>query len=888
MAMNTKLRTRFAPSPTGKMHLGSLRCAAMSYLWSVQNDADFILRIDDTDQDRSRQDFIDDIENNLESFDIKWNYSFKQSSRKHIYTAFLEQCINAKIVYSACETEAELSQFKTSMQKLKLPPAFKKKYAKTIDSHAKQYWRFELPNKVIKFYDLIKGYIEIDLRHFSDPIICKNNGNFTYTFASVIDDCVEEISHIIRGVDHISNTAIQIGIIESLIEHRIIEKHDIRFGHYSLLVSKSNTKLSKRNNSLTIQSLKNEFHELSILHYVTFLSNTRDKPVCCSDIRSLSKYFDLSRYATSNTIQFDLNAIYAWQKYLFNKLDYKYIKNWFEKDTDFSYPFLKESVVSNQDLAVWHKIMREKIVYNCPYSLNLSELASLISGKAKNQQYKLIVDHLHNSLKSKKSAMYALRRILTGQHYGPNLQQIFDNLSEELLYYRILNAKISKLQIYQASSQNVVEFIPINTDHVRMYACGPTLYAAPHLGNIRSFIVFDIICRALKYLYPKVTYVRNITDIDDKIIKASKDQNISEQELVDKYRKIFAQNNNNINLIPPNVEPSVTNSIKGIISFITKIQDAGFAYMSDEGLYFNIKKYIGSGNKYPIFSTCCHHNNYTHEDDFILWRAKSDNEIGWNSPWGYGRPGWHIECTVMAYMHLGLPFDLHCGGIDLQFPHHTNENAQAIAAGYDLYSGYWVHSNFLHFKSDKMSKSQGNTLRLSDINLNPMIIKIALLMTHYRSIIHWSDNILQQARSLYNKWRRILGKKLDQFHVMLNKNQFKVYDTVYLNTLLNDLNISSALTLLDQHIISLDKEKFTTHKDMQYKLNMILACFELIGIEFDFSYLNDEKIQNQIDMLNNAKHSKDFKTADEIRACLKSQNIVTEELVGQIYWYEQY
>jgi cysteinyl-tRNA synthetase len=953
MEFNPKLKTRFAPSPTGNMHLGNLRAAMMSYLWSVKNNAEFVLRIDDTDRSRSKKEYIDGIHTTLQDFGIKWSYTFAQSSRSNIYKAILDHAIVAGLVYPVYETEQELEIFRAEMQRKKKTPAFKMHHAKIIDdlqaiekakqlhisnscddiadqsasnpiindisneqdcSDSKIYWRFKLPDKVVTFNDMIKGETIIDLRHMSDPVVCKANGDFTYIFASIIDDCIEKVTHIIRGAEHISNTATQIGMMDSMIAAGIFEKHEIGFAHYPLFVNKSLAKLSKRFGALSIKAMQHAFHNLSISHYIAYVSNNAPQAVC-DNLQDLAQIFDISCYANANTVQFDINEIYSWQKRIFAALDYEKIRNWFERIINFPYPFLKESVISQHDIYKWHQIMTQNIAYSGHYEIDNAALNDIIINND-TQTYESVINHLVNVLHTKQNAMRAMRLVLTGQMKGPSLHHIFANLPLYLIKHRVMHYQYRRLNIYNTSERNIVEFKPIDHNHVKMYCCGPTLYSEPHIGNYRSFIVFDVIYRLLRSVYTKVTYIRNVTDVDDKIINAAKERNIPEAQLVSECYDKFVDRNMLLNLLQPTVEPTVVKAMQDIIAFIKKIEDMGYTYMSEQGLYFNISKYIADGHNYHIFRTCCDQEAlHSESDDFVLWRIKKHNELGWSSPWGYGRPGWHIECTVMSYQNLGFPFDIHCGGVDLQFPHHTNENVQAVAAGYQDYARYWMHTHFVNVQSGKMSKSLHNVLRLSDISADPMIIRTAMVMTHYRSPIQWSDDIITQASALYNKWRRSLGKRLGlALHFDLTKHAIQDHQSDYIDALCDDFNTPSAIRILDKRISDLEKMAHeshrsnlrvdeyihnadlhknvtghTTHQENALRIQSealdIVMAFELIGIKFDFAYLNDQDICAQIQLLVNAKMVKNYTEADQIKAHLKTINVETEESASGIHWY---
>lgn len=877
--MLNQYKTRFAPSPTGNLHLGNLRAAIMSYLWSLKYDAQFVLRIDDTDTQRSKRDFIDKIFDTLKKLDIKWSYTFNQSSRYKLYAKIFDDCVNQGLVYAVCESSQELEQFRSNMQRSRSTPAFKKEHAKIVDHTMPVYWRFALENKNIIFKDNIKGQVTINLANFSDPVVRKANGDFTYIFASVIDDCIEKITHIIRGVDHLSNTAIQIYIAQQLFKSGVLEYHHIDFAHYPLFVDLQGNKMSKRNREISVDSMLYNFHPLSILHYVVFTSSS-SKHHIHDNMRDLSKDFNLNSYTGTNTIAFNISDIYKWQKKIFTEVNYSILSDWFNRDYKCDFSELKENISSREDLQTWFDILNSDNLYSSVFDLDKSALAPLAYN---HNAHDLIINKIQQELSQqftnlplstlKILSFNTLRQILTGQKRGMCIQKLCNIMSADRIFYRLKNYRHISLKLTD-SINGSKKFVPINPRHVRVYACGPTLYDEPHIGNYRSFITFDILSRLLEYLYPKVTYVRNITDIDDKIINAAAEQGIREHELISKVHTQFAAHNKALCILQPDKEPSVTSHIKQIIEYIKKLYDAGYAYISDDGVYFNIKKYTDDGNKYHVFSK--YSNQTVQDDDFVLWKFKNDQYISWNSPWGNGRPGWHIECTVMSQQTLGLPFDIHCGGMDLSFPHHTNEIAQCCAI-HDEYARYWLHNNFINFKSNKMSKSLGNILRLSQIKSHPMIIKLAMITTHYRSVIHWSDDLIKQAESIYNKWRRYIGKMLQIHNINLDMryhNYQSALKSEFIDALLNDINLPLAIRCVDQMIT--DKEDVVS----------ILYHCNFIGIEFDFEYLKDSRIIDAIVILKKYKTEKKYDAADKIKAYLKELNVVTEELQDSVYWYQ--
>jgi cysteinyl-tRNA synthetase len=374
---------------------------------------------------------------------------------------------------------------------------------------------------------------------------------------------------------------------------------------------------------------------------------------------------------------------------------------------------------------------------------------------------------------------------------------------------------------------------------------------------MRSFTFFDILYRVLSFYYP-TTYVRNITDIDDKIITKAQEEGKTPKVLTEEVYREFIVEANLLNLRRPTFEPVVTKYIPKIIQAIQDLIEKGIGYQKEDGIYFAISK-LDQEHKYNLFGC-----SMRHEEDFALWKYKTD--FGWDAPFGHGRPGWHIECTVMAQSTIMLPFDLHCGGRDLMFPHHTNEEAQ----GYALYraktANYWVHTNFINIEDMKMSKSLGNTLTVSGLDIHPMIIKVAFLLTHYRQELFWSDQALREAAALYNKWRKLLGQYGAKSGGYPTRN--------FLECILEDMNTPLALKVLDSDIT-------------EENCGDIMASFGLLGIDFEFGYLTDTQITALVMARQAARLEENFNKADEIRIKLDTLKVKLEESKESVRWYQE-
>ena len=347
-----------------------------------------------------------------------------------------------------------------------------------------------------------------------------------------------------------------------------------------------------------------------------------------------------------------------------------------------------------------------------------------------------------------------------------------------------------------------IGFEPIDKQNVRMYVCGPTVYDRIHVGNARSLVVFDVLFRVLRSIYGKenVTYVRNITDVDDKIINAAKAKGVSEQNLANEMIDFFRSDCKYLNCLEPTYEPQVTQEITEIITTIQKIIANGNAYVKDGNVMFSVASFKEYGqlsnrkietNKQNI--RIGEKEYKINQDDFLLWK-KTTQGITWDSPWGKGRPGWHIECSAMSNKYLGANFDIHCGGADLKFPHHENEIAQSKCANPgSFFAKYWMHNGFLMIEGQKMSKSLGNFITVGDIkarNISGNALRLALLSTHYRKPMNFSSKLISDSEKMYNKFCKMPFDKEEYENVELNEfNLSGLYSDLNTTSYIGQINV---------------------------------------------------------------------------------------------------
>ena len=429
-------------------------------------------------------------------------------------------------------------------------------------------------------------------------------------------------------------------------------------------------------------------------------------------------------------------------------------------------------------------------------------------------------------------------------------------------------------------------FVPKNKKNIGMYVCGPTVYDDPHIGNARPLVIFDLLYKILKNEFRSVTYVRNITDIDDKIIKSSKEQNISIKELTEKIANSFLKDCDFLNCENPTHQPKATEHIDLMIEMIKELIKKKFAYENNHHVYFEVKKYLDYGklsnkNLEDLIagSRIEVSDNKKNSEDFVLWKPSNSDEPSWDSPWGKGRPGWHLECSAMSKKFLGNEFDIHGGGIDLIFPHHENEIAQSRCAnGTKVFANYWVHNAFITMSNEKMAKSQGNILKIKDFRkrMSGQVLRLALMSSHYKQPLDWSKKLLDDCYNTLNKWYSVYSS---------NIKILKVSEEI-LKPLYEDLNTPG-------YIANLHKlyEKAQKGKDR----DLFISACKFIGLlneknEQWQNYkkikvsINETEIEEKINLRNKARENKDYKEADKIRDYLLDKGVLIEDKNGKTSW----
>ena len=459
------------------------------------------------------------------------------------------------------------------------------------------------------------------------------------------------------------------------------------------------------------------------------------------------------------------------------------------------------------------------------------------------------------------------------------------------------------LKIYNTLTRQKEEFKPLHPGVVNMYVCGPTVYNYIHIGNARSAIAFDTVRRYLEFKGYQVNYVSNFTDVDDKMIKAAHEQGITVPQLADKFIQAFMADTTAVNIEPATKHPRATENIPDIIAFVQTLIEKGYAYESDGDVYYRARKFAHYGqlSGQSIDDLEVGASEHVSADeigkkedpmDFALWKAAKPGEISWDSPWGQGRPGWHIECSVMSTKYLGQTLDIHAGGQDLEFPHHENEIAQSEAATGQLFVRYWMHNGFVTIGKDneKMSKSLHNFITVHDIikTVDPQVLRFFMATTQYRRPIQYSEdnltdakNNLEHIQTAYDNltYRQQDAAAGDDALVTQQLADFTAHFTTAMD---DDINVQNGIAVVYELVkaantyaqqAAVKQGALQAYKD---KLAQLISIFGIKLVAHD-NHIDDEQIKALIEERNQARKNKDFARSDQIRDELKQQGIILED-----------
>lgn len=456
------------------------------------------------------------------------------------------------------------------------------------------------------------------------------------------------------------------------------------------------------------------------------------------------------------------------------------------------------------------------------------------------------------------------------------------------------------MKIYNTLTRKKDEFIPIDENEIKIYVCGPTVYNYFHIGNARPFVVFDTLRKYLKYRGKNVKFVQNFTDVDDKIINKAREEGVKAGEVSEKYIEEYYKDAKALNVEKASVHPKVTENMEEIITFVQGLVDKGYAYEVDGDVYYSTRKFKDYGklskqNIEDLESGARIEVGEKKQDplDFALWKAqKTDDELAWKSPWGMGRPGWHIECSVMSTKYLGETIDIHAGGQDLTFPHHENEIAQTEAQTGKPFANYWMHNGYITIDNEKMSKSKGNFFTVRDIlnDYDGEVMRFFLLSGHYRSPINFSRELMDQAK---NALARMQNAKNNLNHLSQkgsgtitdeeNKSfeELQKYREKFISAMDDDLNTADAISAVFEMIkdINTATKEGSTKEFAEKCLSLLDELTGVLGLlrENKEESSIDDEIQTLVEERQAARKAKNFARADEIRDILKAKGITLED-----------
>ncbi|WP_084242206.1 cysteine--tRNA ligase [Planomicrobium okeanokoites] len=461
------------------------------------------------------------------------------------------------------------------------------------------------------------------------------------------------------------------------------------------------------------------------------------------------------------------------------------------------------------------------------------------------------------------------------------------------------------IQIFNSLSRTKEPFVPLEEGKVKMYVCGPTVYNYIHIGNARPVIVYDTVRRYLEYRGYDVHYISNFTDVDDKLIKAANELGETVPEIAERFIKAYFDNTEALGCAKADAHPRVTEHMEQIIEFIEALIEKGFAYESQGDVYYRTRKFEGYGklshqsvDELKVGARIETGDKKEDELDFVLWKAAKPNEISWDSPWGEGRPGWHIECSVMAREHLGDTIDIHAGGQDLTFPHHENEIAQSEAYTGKPFARYWMHNGYINIDNEKMSKSLNNFVLVNDIlkEMDPQVLRFFMLSVHYRHPINYSQQLVEDAvaglerlRTSYSnlKHRLSVSAELgDHSDIWLAK--IEAIKKEFIETMDDDFNTAHGISklfdlsrLANTYLL----EKQTSSEVMKTFLSVFDELAGVLGLPFkQKEELLDAEVEALLLERIEARKNRDFVRADEIRDLFKEKNIILEDTAQGTRW----
>ncbi|QDS36712.1 cysteine--tRNA ligase [Brevibacillus brevis] len=463
------------------------------------------------------------------------------------------------------------------------------------------------------------------------------------------------------------------------------------------------------------------------------------------------------------------------------------------------------------------------------------------------------------------------------------------------------------IQLTNTMTRRKEPFHTLEPGKVKMYVCGPTVYNYIHIGNARPAIVFDTLRRYLKYRGYEVTFVQNITDVDDKLIRVANQEGVTVKEVADRYTDAYNADLKSLNVLPPDIQPRVMQTIPEIIEFVQGLIEKGFAYESEGDVYFRTGRFqeYGKLSHQPLDDLQAGarveiNEKKEHPLDFVLWKAAKTGEVTWDSPWGEGRPGWHIECSAMALKFLGEEIDIHAGGTDLVFPHHENEIAQSECFTGKVFARYWLHNGMLNIDNEKMSKSLGNFLLARELSekFGGQLIRFFMLQGHYRNPINFSEELIEQAANGLDRIKTAytnLSHRLDTVRAEEPNDQAQEQARIigelrerFITEMDDDINTANAITVIFDVVKEANlylRHQNVGETEVRAYMDLLVELTEVLGLEIpEEQELLDSEIDALIEERTEARKARNFARSDEIRDLLAAKGIVLEDTPQGVRW----
>jgi cysteinyl-tRNA synthetase len=452
------------------------------------------------------------------------------------------------------------------------------------------------------------------------------------------------------------------------------------------------------------------------------------------------------------------------------------------------------------------------------------------------------------------------------------------------------------IRLYDTMTREKRPLVPINPQRITMYVCGPTVYGRAHIGNARPAVVFDTLARLIRHEFGEhsLVYARNVTDVDDKIINSAREEGVDTSVITERYERFYLEDMGALGVQPPTIAPHATQEIPAMVAMIERLVELGHAYAAEGHVLFNVPSdpsygiLSGRDREAMLAGARVEVAPYKRDPaDFVLWKPSEEGVVGWDSPWGRGRPGWHIECSAMIRAHLGETIDIHGGGLDLIFPHHENEIAQSRCAhrGIPL-ARHWVHNGFVDMGAEKMSKSLGNIVtvdRLLEAGHRGEVLRLALLSAHYRQPLAWTDDLIAQSKAMLDRWYRLLGD-VEPFGEL----------APFWEALSDDLNTPRAISVINEFLRSSDEPTSNEYEFFQGSREQMLAACAAAARALGLLTMSSEEwfqgtgdvsdIEARIAARTDAKVRRDFAEADRIREELKSEGVLLEDGPSGTTW----